>query len=638
MRFPLYLFLFSAFWGAQSLCAQSEWPNLRITPEHPQPGETVQIEYDWLKGPLKNAEAIDVLVLVYADKNAEAIEINLKHQGNKLTGVCSPGKNAQSMLIGFQSGEQWDNNNGRGYFVDFYDHHNKKMPESIAAKANLYTGFGTYMELNIQATQANLWMDEAFEAQPALRNPNLSAYIRNWMNAKRGDAGKEKALQLLNELENAPQITEKDWMSAVRSYEFLQAMDQAKALKEKIRNTYPNGVFVQQERRQAINAEPDTTRREKLLETFVKDFPPKTEQETNEINRLYAGLAMRYAEAKNWDRFNQIADKMKGANRADLFNNLAWQLAESGEDLGWAIILGEKASNWAKMEIVAPSTAKPAPITHKNWELERRQIYASYTDTYAFTLDKVNESAKAAELQAVVVEIMTRENDEMNERYTTYLEHANAVQLRHELEGFILDGHATNPMLEQFKRLYLQEDRSENGFKAYYNRMTAVADARLKQKLTQKMTESPAPGFELRNLKGELVSLQQFKGKVVVLDFWATWCGPCKASFPAMQKVQDLYAKDPNVVFLFIDTWERNAPELKASAANDFIVSKNYTFEVLVDLNDGVVANYGITGIPTKFVLDGNGKIRFKSVGWSGSADELIKSLSLMIELAKKAQ
>src|SRR5690606_41666590 len=79
----------------------------------------------------------------------------------------------------------------------------------------------------------------------------------------------------------------------------------------------------------------------------------------------------------------------------------------------------------------------------------------------------------------------------------------------------------------------------------------------------------PAPGFSLKDLDGKEVSLEDLKGKVVVLDFWATWCAPCIKSFPAMQMAVDKYKEDPEVAFLFINTWERQ--EDPAAAVKQFM-------------------------------------------------------------------
>jgi peroxiredoxin len=87
------------------------------------------------------------------------------------------------------------------------------------------------------------------------------------------------------------------------------------------------------------------------------------------------------------------------------------------------------------------------------------------------------------------------------------------------------------------------------------------------------------------------------------------------------------------VAFLFVDTWE-NGEEKEKNAAK-FIQEKGYRFQVLMDNDNAVISKYGVSGIPTKFVIDPQGQIRFKSVGYSGSPDGLAEELSMMIDIAK---
>jgi peroxiredoxin len=101
-----------------------------------------------------------------------------------------------------------------------------------------------------------------------------------------------------------------------------------------------------------------------------------------------------------------------------------------------------------------------------------------------------------------------------------------------------------------------------------------------------------------------------------------------------MQKAVDKYSDDENVEFLFVNTWER--VEDKLENARKFITNNNYTFHVLMDTENKVVTDFKVSGIPTKFVIDGNGNIRFKSVGGDDNIDRLVDELTAMITLASQ--
>jgi thiol-disulfide isomerase/thioredoxin len=123
------------------------------------------------------------------------------------------------------------------------------------------------------------------------------------------------------------------------------------------------------------------------------------------------------------------------------------------------------------------------------------------------------------------------------------------------------------------------------------------------------------------------------RGKVVVLDFWATWCTPCLSSFPAMKRTVENHKDDPGVVFLFVNSWERAADKKKN--ALDFLAKTGYPFRVLLDLDNAVIDAYKIDGIPTKFVIDGEGRIRFKTTGYAGNPFRLVDEIEAMIEIVR---
>jgi hypothetical protein len=106
-----------------------------------------------------------------------------------------------------------------------------------------------------------------------------------------------------------------------------------------------------------------------------------------------------------------------------------------------------------------------------------------------------------------------------------------------------------------------------------------------------------------------------------------------------MQMAVNKYKDDQDVKFLFIDTWENGDNYI--DGVKKFIADNKYAFNVLIDEkgSDGrqskVVTQFGVTGIPTKFIIDKNGNIRFKVVGFDGSAEGLVDEVSTMIDMAK---
>ena len=109
-------------------------------------------------------------------------------------------------------------------------------------------------------------------------------------------------------------------------------------------------------------------------------------------------------------------------------------------------------------------------------------------------------------------------------------------------------------------------------------------------------------------LGGKNVSLSSYKGKVVILNFWATWCPPCRAEMPSMETLYQRLKKQ-GLEILAVDL-EEGREEVQ-----QFINSNRYTFPVLLDLDGKAGAQYGASAIPTTYILDREGKIIARIVG-----------------------
>jgi thiol-disulfide isomerase/thioredoxin len=125
----------------------------------------------------------------------------------------------------------------------------------------------------------------------------------------------------------------------------------------------------------------------------------------------------------------------------------------------------------------------------------------------------------------------------------------------------------------------------------------------------------PAPAWRLQDLAGKLVTSEQFKGKVVVVDFWATWCPPCRAEIPGYTQLQKKYGND-GLVIVGVSLDQAGPDVVKAFADKNGI---NYP---LVMGDESIVGAFGgVEGIPTTFLIDRSGQIRDRKDGMEETAE-----------------
>ncbi|MGE7842209.1 peroxiredoxin family protein [Lysinibacillus sp. NPDC093712] len=121
------------------------------------------------------------------------------------------------------------------------------------------------------------------------------------------------------------------------------------------------------------------------------------------------------------------------------------------------------------------------------------------------------------------------------------------------------------------------------------------------------------PDFTLTNLDGEKVTLSKLRGKKVVLNFWATWCPPCKAEMPHMQNYYDQYAKEDNVEILAVNltSAERDVTaDAKIDSVMTFRDGFELTFPILLDPENAAGSDYQVITIPTTYFIDSTGTIQ----------------------------
>lgn len=129
-----------------------------------------------------------------------------------------------------------------------------------------------------------------------------------------------------------------------------------------------------------------------------------------------------------------------------------------------------------------------------------------------------------------------------------------------------------------------------------------------------------APGWTLKDADGKDISLKDLRGNVVLLDFWATWCGPCKRAMPAVQKLHELF-KDKPVKIYGVNTWEGEDAD-----PAQFMKDNKYTYGLLLK-GDDVAKEYKVPGIPTFYLIGIDGKILYNAVGFDPKGEDKIKEM-----------
>ncbi|MEO6348080.1 MAG: redoxin domain-containing protein [Aquaticitalea sp.] len=595
---------------------------LTISTDHPKPGETIDIAY-------KNPDEVDAFYTYMVGTNNYPVDINFKmEEGEQKSSIKIP-DSAVALAFLFKTDDKYDDNSKQGYLIPLYNDDGKKLAGSSSAMATYAQNYGPDYGIKTDAKEVMESMKSDLAANPELQGDWQTRYLRTSYKQNK-EEGKKEIDNYLAKLSKKSDKSEKDYMAMMELYNISKEQSKYDSVKAVAIQRFPKGKTANFEMVDAFQNETDLDKKTQILNNFSENNPKLGDMG----NYMANNIAMAYYDKKDMANFDKYSNMVEDKNsRASSLNNLAWKMAEVGKNLDQAEMMSKKSLDLISSMQKNP-TDKPDYYSQKQYEKSLNSAYSMYADTYALILFKQGKIKEAIAYQEKAHDTKAEDAD-ANARYIEYLMADKQYEMvNKKAEEFIGLGHGNDKIKEAYKTAYLKVNPDSKDFDGKLKALEDQAQQNAMADIKKSMLDEEAPKFTLKDIKGEMVSLESLKGKTVILDFWATWCGPCKASFPAMQKVVTKYKDNDNVKLLFVDTFETGNDREKNVV--DFIKKNKYDFHVVYDSDDSDIANkYGVTGIPTKIVIGPDGKMRFKAVGYNGSVDKLVDEMDMMIGALK---
>lgn len=595
-----------------------------MNPEKPKVGDNISVTYNaGLKSSLLN-EAKEIIMyakLVQTSGASSLVEVKMEKQGQSWTGSFSLKDSlAKVILFRFDSGDITEDNNGNCWSSFVYNSKGEPVENAHNTMSMLYQHKGLYgfpVPEDKEKSAKEIELEMQLYSNRQNENNPLAKLYKTYTDNMENSAVVEKVVNGIIKYYRENIKKEDAVINAISLLRKIKQVAKAEEITAEYVKLNPEGKFARDEKINDIYRETDKTKRVDLIKKYFnenKNIPVETKEQL-EYMIMQALIAL-----GKYDEAYDVLSKMERQNGL-FYNSLAWNVLEKG-------IMLEKGVAWAKMGVDLMKnpdiSTRPANVTLKDWKERNLVTLADILDTYAYGLDKLNRNEEAEKaFEEVFTIIKVPLGADYYARYIECLNKNNKFEKAVDFaEKTIIQGITNDNLISAYKAAFLKTNKTADEFEKRLKDIIEEGKKQLKEKLSKQILNKPAQNFSLKSLDGKTFNLADLKGKVVVLDFWATWCNPCKISFPALQKVYDKYLNNESIVILAVNTWEREKGSEREKIVADFIKENKYTFNVLLDGDDwGILSKYEVQNIPTKLVIDKEGIIQFKTIGFYGERE-----------------
>ena len=658
-KISLYILL--VFCNIFSVMAQGP-ANFTFLPEKPENGKPVVISYSAKGTPLEGKKDITAVAYQYNNYKWIGIDVPLSGKGDLLSATVNVPAACGLMAFKFKSGDLVDNNHDQGYFLMFRDKDRQGLMApggyagwGLARSAKLNRDIPAYLNFKgVSDTASYYWLSQEISFNPKAKAQLVLPYavaLKGFMK----DTARPKLNLAVRYLTRAD-ATEDELLKARTITGMLMGDSKRKdSIDAVLVQRFPKGSLARLAAFRSIGASRELPEVLKASEQFLADFPVSTNTQFDEENRISYGVVYQNmiliaaALNKNDDYFRKYVAILPYSVLGNMYYKCI-EIPFSRKDRSAAELLPLADLLMKRYDYF--KTNRPEEYLYFSpleWADELDRSRAGHVfPLHISLLMSAARNEEAMKYAVLAQKYLSYKNATLNDEHVRLLkQNRDHKSLQGVLTRSMFNNQSTPEMLAMLKGIYVKAHGSEKGFDVYIESLKNPAD-RIKAKKTaaSEMINKPMPEWSMKDINGKVVNSGDLRGKTVIMDFWATWCVPCKASFPGMKIAVEKFKNDPDVVFYFVDTEEQTA-EYKTEVKK-YIHDNHYPFNVLFDnkaegakatgeVFDHIAKAFTISGIPQKLFVDKKGNLRFISVGYNGSATALADDISMLVELTKSA-